>query len=206
MQNCSVIDDDNNESEDRYAFRLGSSLGDAEYEVPRPNGTLISTVKGYAHYDDDSNIDQKVALTLNVVPKYTLIKNPQPVVADKQDAIVYAHAMAMFGLFGSGNVDTSLLITSIITILPISFAKKNCVLSYSTLERRMNNVANEVRENQFEVEVSTYYDLVDPNAPVPEDGSRQPDVTVLTPPLPSSMTYESMVTADTAGFCKRMVT
>lgn len=197
VQNCSVIDDDNNESEDRYAFRLGSSLGDAEYEVPRPNGTLISTVKGYAHYDDDSNIDQKVALTLNVVPKYTLIKNPQPVVADKQDAIVYAHAMAMFGLFGSG-CETYKWATS------DKYEKKNCVLSYSTLERRMNNVANEVRENQFEVEVSTYYDLVDPNAPVPEDGSRQPDVTVLTPPLPSSMTYESMVTADTAGFCKRM--
>ena len=84
VQNCSVIDDDNNESEDRYAFRLGSSLGDAEYEVPRPNGTLISTVKGYAHYDDDSNIDQKVALTLNVVQKYPLIKTPQPVVAATQ--------------------------------------------------------------------------------------------------------------------------
>ena len=148
VQSCSVIGEDGKESDDRYAFRVGSSLGDAEYEVPRPGGTLISTVNGYAHYDDDANVGQKVGLKLSVVPKYALIKNPQPV-AD--DASVYAHAMAMFGLFGSG-CETYKWATS------DKYEKKNCSLSHSTLQRRMSKVARDVQENKFEVEVSTYYD------------------------------------------------
>lgn len=192
VQSCSVIDEDGKESDDRYAFRVGSSLGDAEYEVPRPGGTLISTVNGYAHYDDDANVDQKVGLKLNVVPKYALIKNPQPV-AD--DASVYAHAMAMFGLFGSG-CETYKWATS------DKYEKKNCSLSHSTLQRRMSKVARDVQENRFEVEVSTYYDLVDPNAAPPPPGKNAEDVTVVD--LSRRMTASDVTKADTAGFCKRM--
>jgi len=197
VQSCTILNEDNAESEDRYAFRLGSSLGDAEYEVPRTNGTLVTTVNGYAHYDDAAGVDQKVPLSLNVVPKYTLIKNPQPVVADTTDAEMYAHAMAMFGLFGSGCETYKWAKSN-------KFQKKNCVLSYSTLERRMSKVAREIRENKFEVEVSTYYDLVDPNAAPPADGSRPPDVTALNPPLPWTMNYEAIRNANTAGFCTNM--
>lgn len=197
VQSCTILNEDNAESEDRYAFRLGSSLGDAEYEVPRTDGTLVTTVNGYAHYDDAAGVDQKVPLSLNVVPKYTLIKNPQPVVADTTDAEMYAHAMAMFGLFGSGCETYKWAKSN-------KFKKKNCVLSYSTLERRMSKVAREIRENKFEVEVSTYYDLVDPNAAPPADGSRPPDVTALNPPLPWTMNYEAIRNANTAGFCTNM--
>ncbi len=192
VQSCSVIDEDGKESDDRYAFRVGSSLGDAEYEVPRPGGTLISTVNGYAHYDDDANVDQKVGLKLSVVPKYALIKNPQPV-AD--DASVYAHAMAMFGLFGSG-CETYKWATS------DKYEKKNCSLSHSTLQRRMSKVARDVQENRFEVEVSTYYDLVDPNAAPPPPGKNAEDVTVVD--LSRRMTASDVTKADTAGFCKKM--
>ena len=192
VQSCSVMTEDGTESSDRYAFRIGSSLGDAEYEVPRPAGTLISTVKGYAHYDDDASVDQKVDLTLSVVPKYTLIKNPQPV-AD--DASVYAHAMAMFGLFGSG-CETYKWATS------DKYEKKNCSLSHSTLQRRMSKVARDVRENRFEVEVSTYYDLVDPNADPPPPGKNAEDVTKVD--LSRRMTASDVTKADTAGFCKKM--
>jgi hypothetical protein len=194
VQSCSVIDEDGNESEDRYAFRIGTSLGNAEYEVPRPGGVLISTVNGYAHYDDDAHVDQKVTLTLNVVPKYTLINNPQPVATD---ADVYAHAMAMFGLFGSG-CETLKWATS------DKWKKKNCVLSYSTLERRMSKIASAVRENKFEVEVSTYYDLADPNAAPPKKGEQAKDITEITPPLPRSMTSESVTKAGTDSFCTSM--
>jgi hypothetical protein len=192
VQSCSVMTEDGTESSDRYAFRIGSSLGDAEYEVPRPAGTLISTVKGYAHYDDNASVDQKVDLTLSVVPKYTLIKNPQPV-AD--DASVYAHAMAMFGLFGSG-CETYKWATS------DKYEKKNCSLSHSTLQRRMSKVARDVQENRFEVEVSTYYDLVDPNAAPPPPGKNAEDVTVVD--LSRRMTASDVTKADTAGFCTRM--
>lgn len=195
VQSCSVIDEDGNESEDRYAFRVGSSLGDAEYEVPRPGGTLISSVQGYAHYDDDASVDQKVPLVMSVVPKYTLIANPQPVATDDD---VYAHAMAMFGLLGSG-CETLKWATS------GKYKKKNCVLSYSTLERRMSKVARDVRENKFEVEVSTYYDLVDPNAAPPPPGQNPVDVTVPSPVLPRAMTASTIVKgANTAEFCTRM--
>ena len=195
VQSCSVIDEDGNESEDRYAFRVGSSLGDAEYEVPRPGGTLISSVQGYAHYDDDASVDQKVPLVMSVVPKYTLIANPQPVATDDD---VYAHAMAMFGLLGSG-CETLKWATS------GKYKKKNCVLSYSTLERRMSKVARDVRENRFEVEVSTYYDLVDPNAAPPPQGQNPVDVTVPSPVLPRAMTASTIVKgANTAEFCTRM--
>lgn len=195
VQSCSVIDEDGNESEDRYAFRVGSSLGDAEYEVPRPGGTLISSVQGYAHYDDDASVDQKVPLVMSVVPKYTLIANPQPVATDDD---VYAHAMAMFGLLGSG-CETLKWATS------GKYKKKNCVLSYSTLERRMSKVARDVRENRFEVEVSTYYDLVDPNAAPPPPEQNPVDVTVPSPALPRAMTASTIVNgANTAEFCTRM--
>lgn len=195
VQSCSVIDEDGNESEDRYAFRVGSSLGDAEYEVPRPGGTLISSVQGYAHYDDDASVDQKVPLVMSVVPKYTLIANPQPVATDDD---VYAHAMAMFGLLGSG-CETLKWATS------GKYKKKNCVLSYSTLERRMSKVARDVRENRFEVEVSTYYDLVDPNAAPPPPEKNPVDVTVPSPALPRAMTASTIVNgANTAEFCTRM--
>jgi hypothetical protein len=195
VQSCSVIDEDGNESEDRYAFRVGSSLGDAEYEVPRPGGTLISSVQGFAHYDDDASVDQKVPLVMSVVPKYTLIANPQPVATDED---VYAHAMAMFGLLGSG-CETLKWATS------GKYKKKNCVLSYSTLERRMSKVARDVRENKFEVEVSTYYDLVDPNAAPPPQGQNPVDVTVPSPVLPRTMTASTIVKgANTAAFCTRM--
>lgn len=194
IQKCSVINEDGTESDDRYAFRIGSPLGDAEYEVPRPNGTLISTVAGYAHYDGDYNIDQKVPVTLNVVPKYMLINNPQPVATD---ADVYVHAMAMFGLLGSGCETLKWAKSS-------KPSKKNCVLSYTTLERRMSNVARAVRENKFEVEVSTYYDLVDPNAAPPPPGKTPVDVTVPNPTLPRSMKASDVVKADTQGFCTNM--
>lgn len=194
VQSCSVINEDGEEGDDRYAFRIGSPLGDAEYETPRPNGTLISTVTGYAHYDDDFSIDQKVPVTLNVVPKYTLITNPQPVATD---ADVYVHAMAMFGLLGSG-CETLKWATS------SKPSKKNCVLSYKTLERRMSNVARAVRENKFEVEVSTYYDLVDPNAAPPPQGQTPVDVTVPNPTLPRSMKASDVVSANTQGFCTNM--
>ncbi len=194
VQSCSVIGEEGLEGEDRYAFRIGSSLGDAEYEAPRPNGALITTVQGYAHYDDDSNLDQKVPVTINVVPKYTLITNPQPVATD---ADMYVHAMAMFGLFGSG-CETLKWATS------GKPAKKNCVLSYRTLERRMSKVARDVRENRFEVEVSTYYDLVDPNAAPPPPGKPPVDVTVPDPLLKRSMKAKDVVQANTLGFCNRM--
>ena len=195
VQSCSVIDEDGNESEDRYAFRVGSSLGDAEYEVPRPGGTLISSVQGYAHYDDDASVDQRVPLVMSVVPKYTLIANPQPVATDDD---VYAHAMAMFGLLGSG-CETLKWATS------GKYKKKNCVLSYSTLERRMSKVARDVRENRFEVEVSTYYDLVDPNAAPPPPEKNPVDVAVPSPALPRAMTASTIVNgANTAEFCTRM--
>lgn len=194
VQSCSVIDEDGNESEDRYAFRIGTSLGDAEYEVPRPGGALISTVNGYAHYDDNASVDQKIPLTLRVVPKYTLINNPQPVATN---ADVYAHAMAMFGLFGSG-CETLKWATS------DKWERKNCVLSYSTLARRMSKVADEVRENRFEVEVSTYYDLVDPDAAPPPKDQKPTDVTEINPPLPRIMTSTSVTKAGTDSFCAKM--
>lgn len=195
VQSCSIITDDGSESKDRYAFRKGTSLGDAEYEVPRPDGTLVTTVRGYAHYDDDAGVDQKVPLTLNVVPKYTFIEgNPLPVATT---ADVYAHAMAMFGLFGSGCETYKWAKSG-------KWEKKNCVLSYSTLERRMSHVAREVRENKFEVEVSTYYDLVDPNAPPPKKGEEPRDVTIPNPSLNWIMNSKAVVAYNTAGFCKSM--
>ena len=194
VQKCSIINEDGTESEDRYAFRLGTSLGDAEYEVPRTDGTLVTTVRGYAHYDDDAGVDQRVPLTLNVVPKYTLIDNPQPVATNDN---VYAHAMAMFGLFGSGCETYKWAKSG-------KWAKKNCVLPYSTLERRMSHVAREVRENRFEVEVSTYYDLVDPNAPEPKKGEPRRDVTIPNPILPWIMNSKAVVAYNTAGFCTSM--
>lgn len=194
VQSCSIITEDGKESQDRYAFRKGSSLGDAEYEVPRTDGTLVTTVNGYAHYDDDAGVDQKVSLTLNVVPKYTLIDNPQPVATD---ANVYAHAMAMFGLFGSGCETYKWAKSG-------KWEKKNCVLSYSTLERRMSHVAREVRENKFEVEVSTYYNLVDPDAPQPKQGEEPRDVTIPNPVLPWIMNSKAVVAYNTAGFCQSM--
>lgn len=193
IQSCSVITEDGTESDDRYAFRIGSSLGDAEYEVPRPGGTLISSVSGYAHYDDDASVDQRVPVVMSVVPKYTLIKNPQPV-ADNDD--VYAHAMAMFGLFGSG-CETYKWAKS-----DDKYKKKNCVLSYSTLQRRMSKVARDVRENRFEVEVSTYYDLVDPNAAPPNKGESAIDVTAVN--LPRRMNATGVTNAGTKEFCDRM--
>lgn len=192
IQSCSVITEDGTESDDRYAFRIGSSLGEAEYEVPRPGGALITSVNGYAHYDDDASVDQKVPVVMSVVPKYTLIKNPQPV-AD--NANVYAHAMAMFGLFGSG-CETYKWAKS------KKHEKKNCVLSYSTLQRRMSKVARDVRENKFEVEVSTYYDLVDPNAAPPEPGKNAIDVAAVN--LPRRMTATGVTNAGTKAFCDRM--
>lgn len=194
VQSCSIINEDGKESEDRYAFRLGTSLGDAEYEVPRTDGTLVTTVQGYAHYDDDAGVDQRVPLTLNVVPKYTLIDNPQPVATNDN---VYAHAMAMFGLFGSGCETYKWAKSG-------KWAKKNCVLPYSTLERRMSHVAREVRENRFEVEVSTYYDLVDPNAPEPKKGDPRRDVTIPNPILPWIMNSKAVVGYNTSGFCTSM--
>ena len=194
VQKCSIINEDGTEGEDRYAFRLGTSLGDAEYEVPRTDGTLVTTVQGYAHYDDDAGVDQKVPLTLNVVPKYTLIDNPQPVATNDN---VYAHAMAMFGLFGSGCETYKWAKSG-------KWAKKNCVLPYSTLERRMSHVAREVRENKFEVEVSTYYDLVDPNAPEPKKGDPRRDVTIPNPILPWIMNSKAVVGYNTSGFCTSM--
>ena len=194
VQSCSIITEDGTESQDRYAFRKGTSLGDAEYEVPRPDGTLVTTVNGYAHYDDDAGVDQKVSLTLNVVPKYTLIDNPQPVATN---ADVYAHAMAMFGLFGSGCETYKWAKSS-------KWEKKNCVLPYSTLERRISHVAREVRENKFEVEVSTYYNLVDPDAPPPKQGEEPRDVTIPNPILPWIMNSKSVVAYNTAGFCQSM--
>lgn len=194
VQSCSIINEDGTESEDRYAFRLGTSLGDAEYEVPRTDGTLVTTVRGYAHYDDDAGVDQRVPLTLNVVPKYTLIDNPQPVATNDN---VYAHAMAMFGLFGSGCETYKWAKSG-------KWEKKNCVLPYSTLERRMSHVAREVRENRFEVEVSTYYDLVDPNAPEPKKGEPRRDVTIPNPILPWIMNSKAVVAYNTAGFCTSM--
>ena len=194
VQSCSIITEDGTESQDRYAFRKGTSLGDAEYEVPRTDGTLVTTVNGYAHYDDDAGVDQKVSLTLNVVPKYTLIDNPQPVATD---ANVYAHAMAMFGLFGSGCETYKWAKSG-------KWEKKNCVLSYSTLERRMSHVAREVRENKFEVEVSTYYNLVDPAAPAPKQGEEPRDVTIPNPILPWIMNSKAVVAYNTAGFCQAM--
>lgn len=194
VQKCTIINEDGTESEDRYAFRLGTSLGDAEYEVPRTDGTLVTTVQGYAHYDDDAGVDQRVPLTLNVVPKYTLIDNPQPVATNDN---VYAHAMAMFGLFGSGCETYKWAKSG-------KWAKKNCVLPYSTLERRMSHVAREVRENRFEVEVSTYYDLVDPNAPEPKKGDPRRDVTIPNPILPWIMNSKAVVGYNTSGFCTSM--
>lgn len=194
VQKCTIINEDGTESEDRYAFRLGTSLGDAEYEVPRTDGTLVTTVSGYAHYDDDAGVDQRVPLTLNVVPKYTLIDNPQPVATNDN---VYAHAMAMFGLFGSGCETYKWAKSG-------KWAKKNCVLPYSTLERRMSHVAREVRENRFEVEVSTYYDLVDPNAPEPKKGDPRRDVTIPNPILPWIMNSKAVVGYNTSGFCTSM--
>lgn len=194
VQKCTIINEDGTESEDRYAFRLGTSLGDAEYEVPRTDGTLVTTVRGYAHYDDDAGVDQRVPLTLNVVPKYTLIGNPQPVATNDN---VYAHAMAMFGLFGSGCETYKWAKSG-------KWAKKNCVLPYSTLERRMSHVAREVRENRFEVEVSTYYDLVDPNAPEPKKGDPRRDVTIPNPILPWIMNSKAVVGYNTSGFCTSM--
>lgn len=194
VQSCSIITEDGTESQDRYAFRKGTSLGDAEYEVPRTDGTLVTTVRGYAHYDDDAGVDQKVSLTLNVVPKYTLIDNPQPVATD---ANVYAHAMAMFGLFGSGCETYKWAKSG-------KWEKKNCVLPYSTLERRMSHVAREVRENKFEIEVSTYYNLVDPDAPPPKKGEEPRDVTIPNPILPWIMNSKSVVAYNTAGFCQSM--
>ena len=194
VQSCTIINEDGTESADRYAFRLGTSLGDAEYEVPRTDGTLVTTVQGYAHYDDDAGVDQRVPLTLNVVPKYTLIDNPQPVATNDN---VYAHAMAMFGLFGSGCETYKWAKSG-------KWAKKNCVLPYSTLERRMSHVAREVRENRFEVEVSTYYDLVDPNAPEPKKGDPRRDVTIPNPILPWIMNSKAVVGYNTSGFCTSM--
>lgn len=194
VQSCSIITDDGSESNDRYAFRKGTSLGDAEYEIPRTDGTLVTTVQGYAHYDDDAGVDQKVPLTLNVVPKYTLIDNPQPVATNDN---VYAHAMAMFGLFGSGCETYKWAKSG-------KWEKKNCVLSYSTLERRMSHVAREVRENKFEVEVSTYYNLVDPDAPPPKKGEEPRDVTIPNPILPWIMNSKAVVAYNTAGFCQSM--
>lgn len=195
VQSCSIITEDGSESKDRYAFRKGTSLGDAEYEVPRTDGTLVTTVRGYAHYDDDAGVDQKVSLTLNVVPKYTFIDgNPLPVATP---ADVYAHAMAMFGLFGSG-CETYKWAKS------KKWEKKNCVLPYSTLERRMSHVAREVRENKFEVEVSTYYNLVDPDAPPPKKGEEPRDVTIPNPILNWIMNSKAVVAYNTAGFCQSM--
>lgn len=193
VQKCSIIDEDGNEGVDRYAFRIGSSLGDAEYDAPRPGGTLITSVSGYAHYDDDANVDEKIPLTLTVVPKYRLIGNPQPVATD---ADIYAHALAMFGLLGAGCETYKWAKSS-------KHKTKNCVMSNSTLQRRMEDVSAAVSKNRYEVEVSTYYDLADPNAPEPVQGQAKVDISAVE--LPRTMTAATIVSSgNTADFCSRM--
>lgn len=186
LQNAKIIGE-NGSSDDDYSFRLFSSLDDAEYELSKSGGDRISQVSVQIPYTND-NITYYASAILGIAPKYTLINNTFPV-ADDSD--VYSHILAMFGLFGSGCETYKWAKSS-------KYKSHNCVMSNSSLTTRIDSVSESVRPRKYEVEISTYYDLTDP------DSSNDTDISVPNPALSKKMTSSSVVSADTVGFCQKM--
>lgn len=160
-----VLFADKDESEpNEYSFRQYSPLDDAEYTVMKQDGSEIGTFVTRVPLTVN-NTTSYTNVNVTVVPKHTLIKESQPYVTNDN---VYAHTLAMFGLYGGGSENLYWANSD-------RWENRNCVMSSRTLSKRVKRISNKCADAQFEVETTTYYDLNDPKA---EGSASRVDVTV----------------------------